>query len=276
MNILAIDDERIMLDELTREVKKVFPNENIRSERIPREALEWITELKENGETLDYAFLDISMRGMTGLKLAEHIKEIYPNVVIMFCTAYSEYALDAIRMYAKGYILKPVRAEEIIKTLDEMVYGWREAKSENQKEIKAQTFGHFEIFVDGKPVVFEREKSKELLAYLIDRHGSSVTTKQIASVLWEDKSYDMKMKNYVSTVLNSLRNSLKAVGVEDLLIKSRNHLSIDVQKIKCDAYDYENGDKKAINSFKGEYMINYSWAEYTTGNYVSQQLDKNK
>lgn len=43
---------------------------------------------------------------------------------------------------------------------------------------------------------------------------------------------------------------------------------MDVNKVKCDAYDFEKGDLVAINSFRGEYMANYSWAEFTTGHYT--------
>lgn len=276
MNILAIDDERIMLSELTYELQKVFPKAHIQSERNPLTALEWVKALKENEQTLGYAFMDIHMKKMTGLELAREIKTIFPKVVLIFCTAYSDYAFDAISMYAKGYLLKPVSSEDIITTLDEMVYDWRKEEDATPNEIKIQTFGHFEIFVNGQPLNFEREKAKELLAYLVDRHGASLTTEQIASVLWEDRPYDRTMKNYVSTILVSLRNALKAAGIEDILIKSRNHLSIDTDKINCDAYDYERGDTAAVKAFKGEYMTNYSWAEFTTGKYVQMhELHKN-
>ena len=142
------------------------------------------------------------------------------------------------------------------------------------KDFYVKTFGHFEVFANGHPLVFEREKAKELLAYLIDRYGSSVTTEQIAVVLWEDRPYDKTLKNYVSTVLGSLKKTLRKVGKEEILIKSRNHLSVNPEKIKCDAYDYEKGVMSAVNSFRGEYMVNYSWAEFTTGKYSSMEIEK--
>lgn len=278
MNILAIDDERIMLNELTCELQKVFPDAHIQSERNPQTALAWVKSLQEEGQKLDYAFMDIRMNGMSGLELARQIKACFPQTILIFCTAYTEYAFDAVGMYAKGYLMKPISAEDIIRTLDEMVHDWKKEATKLDKDIRVQTFGHFEVFVDGQPLVFEREKAKELLAYLVDRHGASLTTEQIASVLWEDRPYDRTMKNYVSTILASLRSTLKAVGAEDIIIKSRNHLSVNTEKIKCDAYDYEKCDAIAINSFKGEYMANYSWAEFTTGKYEQMQkkLDENR
>ncbi len=48
---------------------------------------------------------------------------------------------------------------------------------------------------------------------------------------------------------------------------------IDKTQIKCDAYEYEQGDLVAINSFRGEYLTNYSWAEFTTAKYAQMKQD---
>ena len=274
MYVLAVDDERIMLKELIRELGQVFADAEIKGFLDPEEAERWASELAQEGKTLSYAFLDIRMRGMNGIELARRLKILHPGTVLIFCTAYTEYAFDAISMYAKGYLMKPISAADIVCTLDEMVYDWRKSLEVQNQTFWIKTFGSFEVFVDGQPLVFEREKAKEMLAYLVDRAGASVTTEQLAVVLWEDRPYDRTLKNYVSTVLGSLRRTLRKIGKEDILIKTRNHLSVNPEKIKCDAYDYENGIISAVNSFRGEYMVNYSWAEFKTGVYVSMEQVK--
>lgn len=271
MYVLAVDDERIMLKELTIELGQVFPNADIQGFQDPMEAEQWASDLAQEGKSLDYAFLDIRMRGMSGIELARRLKKLHPGTVLIFCTAYTEYAFDAVGMYAKGYLMKPISAENIVRTLDEMVYDWRKSLDVQNQSFWIKTFGNFEVFVDGKPLVFEREKAKEMLALLVDRAGATVTTEQLAVVLWEDRPYDKTLKNYVSTVLGSLRRTLRKVGKEDILIKTRNHLSLNPEKIKCDAYDYEKGVMSAVNSFRGEYMVNYSWAEFKTGTYVTME-----
>ena len=276
MIILAVDDERIMLKELTTELRQVFPGAEIQGFQDSLKAEQWAKELAQEGRKIDYAFLDIQMREINGLELARRLKLLHPGTILIFCTAYTEYAFEAVGMYAKGYLMKPVSAEDIVRTLDEMVYDWRKSISADKQDFYVKTFGHFEVFANGLPLVFEREKAKELLAYLIDRYGSSVTTEQIAVVLWEDRPYDRTLKNYVSTILGSLRNTLRKVGKEDILIKTRNHLSVDPEKFKCDAYDYEKGDIAAINSFRGEYMVNYSWAEFKTGCYIRLEQERTK
>ena len=267
MHILAVDDEENMLEELVTELQKVFPGAQIHGEADALTAVDYVKTLTEDNQTLDYAFLDICMGGLNGLELARKIKTIQLDAKLIFCTAYTKYAFDAVGMYAKGYLLKPVSAEDIIRTLDEMVHDWRKEKNVLPRDIRVQTFGHFAIFVDEKLVSFEREKARELLAYLVDCHGAAVTTKQIASVLWEDRPYDRTLKNYVATVVKALKDALRDVGAEDILIKTHNHLAVDVQKFKCDSYDFEKWDVAAINSFRGEYMADYSWAEFTNGRY---------
>ena len=274
MYVLAVDDERIMLKELTIELGQVFPNADIQGFQDPMEAEQWASDLAQEGKSLDYAFLDIRMRGMSGIELARRLRKLHPGTVLIFCTAYTEYAFDAVGMYAKGYLMKPISAENIVRTLDEMVYDWRKSLDVQNQSFWIKTFGNFEVFVDGKPLVFEREKAKEMLAFLVDRAGATVTTEQLAAVLWEDRPYDKTLKNYVSTVLGSLRRTLHKVGKEDILIKTRNHLSLNPDKIKCDAYDYEKGVMSAVNSFRGEYMVNYSWAEFKTGTYVTMEHNR--
>ena len=103
MHILVVDDEELALAELTHELKIVFPNAALHGYRNPKEAIEYAAALSEEGEVFSYAFLDIKMHGMSGLELARQLKIIFPKVNLFFCTAYSEYAIDAFGMFAKGF-----------------------------------------------------------------------------------------------------------------------------------------------------------------------------
>lgn len=278
MIVLAIDDEKLALANLVDELKKVFFDHQICDFLSPSKALAFIEEMKNNNQTVDYIFTDINMPIINGIDMAKIVKNIFPKVKIFFCTAYSEYSLEAWSMKAKGYILKPISAAKIEEVLQEMVGDWKHEDNDG-KIIKVKTFGDFEVFLNGKPIEFERSKSKELLAYLIDRKGASVTTERIASILFEDKNYDRSVKNMTTTVVSSLRNTLKKYGIEDVLVKSWNQLAVNIDKIKCDAYDFEKYDLVAINSYEGDYMYGYSWAEFSVPKYdkiYNEYLKKNK
>ena len=272
MHILVVDDEIAVLQEQVYEIRQVFPEADIHEETDPISALAWIRELKERGEMLSYAFLDVRMREMDGIELARHIRMEHPRAALLFCSAVGDYALEAYNLFAKGYLLKPISGQDIVRVLDEMVPAWRGTGKE--KHIRVQAFGHFDVYVNGRLLYFEREKAKELLALLIDRRGAALTTEQIASVLWESKNYDTSLKNAVTKVVASLRNTLKAEGIEELLIKRWNHLAIDTNKFECDAYEYEKQTPQDRVGFSGEYMTNYSWAEFSIGRYM--RLDEEK
>ena len=129
--------------------------------------------------------------------------------------------------------------------------------------MQVQTFGNFDVFINGKPLAFSRLKAKEAFAYLIDRKGSSITTAELASILWEEREYDRSLQNQTQVIISCLMRTLKDNDLSDIIIKKRNQMAVDKSKIKCDYYDFLNLDAAAVNAYQGEYMSNYSWAEMT-------------
>ena len=115
MNIIAVDDEKLALDVLVDTINEVVPEAKIFGFRQPLEAISFVET-----ENFDVAFLDIKLRGMTGLELAKRLKDINGKVNIIFVTGYSEYSLDAFRLYASDYLLKPVDEEQIKKAIENL------------------------------------------------------------------------------------------------------------------------------------------------------------
>ncbi|MBP3888884.1 MAG: response regulator [Cellulosilyticum sp.] len=118
MNIIAVDDETLALNSLIRVLKQVFVDMDIKGFQKSCEALQLIDALSQKGEKLDYAFLDVEMRGISGIELAKRIKEICPETRILFVSAYDHYACEAFQIHAKGYILKPATKELIEESLE--------------------------------------------------------------------------------------------------------------------------------------------------------------
>lgn len=263
MNILAVDDEPIMLLSLKDSLEKVFSknDDTVKSFEEIDNAMNYIDSLGE--ERLDYAFLDIKLRGINGIDFAALIKEKKPGVRIVFCTAYSDKALDAFKINAIGYLLKPITEEKIRNLLKQIDYMFKD--SNNRAHIEVKTFGNFDVFVDGKTVTWHRQKAKELFAFLVDNRGASVTNSEIALALWET---DENVKS-IATIISSLRSTLKEYGIESVLVRARNSTSIDTNQLKCDVYELYNGSKEAKNLYNGEYMANYSWAEFTNAHLIS-------
>ena len=256
MNILAVDDEYHALECLKKAILKAVP-------------VCWLTGFDNTADALlyaasnpvDVAFLDIRIDEMSGLQMAQKLKEIHGDTNIIFVTGYNEYMRYAFRLHASGYLEKPVTAEDVQEELEYL----RHPVRTGSEGVRLQTFGNFEVFVDGKPVLFHRPKSKEALAYLVDRGGASVSKKEMAAILWEDKSYTRSLQSHLYKLISDMTLSLGAAGAGDIVIIHRGFYALDTTKVTCDYYDYNKGDAMAVNSYRGEYMANYSWAEFTTG-----------
>lgn len=74
------------------------------------------------GQEIDVVFLDIILTGMNGIELAKHLKEYQPNLKIVFVTSNDEFAIDAFKLNALDYVLKPVKLERLQKTVSR-IYG---------------------------------------------------------------------------------------------------------------------------------------------------------
>ena len=131
--------------------------------------------------------------------------------------------------------------------------------------LRVQTFGNFEVFWKDQPVRFERSKTRELFAYLIDRRGAGSTMGELISVLWEGRPDTASLRSQLRSLITDLRATFRAFGAEDVIIKERDYIAVDPARVECDYYRYLAGEKAARTAFRGEYMSNYSWAEITVG-----------
>ena len=265
MNILIADDEVTAIRDLTRVIKKVEPDAKIKSVDDANLVLPILKE-----QRFDVAFLDIMMPDKDGLTLAKEIKTVDPMINIVMVTSYSQYALDALKLYVSDYILKPASPEDIRKALSNL----RNPVLHSRKGLYIKCFGNFEVFYDAVPIRFGRAKSKELLAYLVDRKGSSVTNAELRALLWEDKTMDTeKQMKYLAQIVYQLRSCLEEYGASDILIQSRDSYAINTEKIVCDYYLALQRDAQALSSYNGEYMSQYEWAMFHSSS-VNKELTR--
>ena len=164
MRVLCVDDALPILEDTVEMCRKLPAITSVTGFTRPREAMEWLED-----HPVDLALLDIDMPEINGLMLAEQLKRRYPDAAVIFLTAFPQYAVQAIKLRAIGYLLKPVVLEEL---KEEVEYARSRRTERPSDHIVVKTFGNFEIFVDGETLAFHRAKARELLAYLIDRNGS--------------------------------------------------------------------------------------------------------
>lgn len=254
MIIIAVDDEKLSLEALVSAVQENLPNETINSFRRTDEA-----EVFVGRHGCDIAFLDIEMRDVNGITLAKNIQAVNPKVNIVFVTGYGDFTGEAFSLYASAYIMKPVTAEKIKKALETLRYG----SVLDSGMLKAVTFGNFEVYHNGEPIKFKYKKTKELLAYLIDRRGAMCSINEVIAVIWADDDFGVARQDYLKKLRQDLTNTLSELGCENVLVRQRGQIGINPKFIECDYFKYLEGDSTILNSYQGEYMTQYSWAEYS-------------
>lgn len=259
INAICVDDEKFVLKDIIRTVKSIEDITEITGFTDVFQALDFL-----QSNSIQIAFLDIDMPELNGLELARKIHEVSPLTAVIFTTGYPQFALDAFREHAIGYLLKPIKRDDIISELENYKRIQQTAYAHDTQKPKfyAKTFGSFDFFVDGESLKFSRSKAKELLAFLIDRQGSSMTRKDIAAVMFPETQYDRNCQSYLTKIIADMTKTLEAAGASKIIIHTGDTYAADFSQFGCDYIDYLNG--KPMNEsdmFSHEYMSQYSWAE---------------
>jgi two-component SAPR family response regulator len=260
MKIIAVDDERIALEGLMDLIHEVVPDAELNGFEYPEDALEFVVSHECN-----VAFLDVEMAGMSGVELAEQLKMRNPDINIIFATGFDEYRKEAYDLHASGYLTKPITAEKVKREL----YDLRRPISKKSR-MRVQAFGNFEVYIDNCPVAFRYSKTKELLAYLVDRRGAMCTIGELQAVIFED---DEGHETYMKSLRRDLLETLENAGCGNVIASQRGKLGVVPERLQCDYYDWCDGKRMGI-VWQGEYMTQYSWGEYTAG--ILNHLFQNK
>lgn len=247
MKILAVEDERMSLELLVDLIREYDRKLEIYPFTDSAKAWEFA---KDN--RIDVAFLDVQMPEVDGISLGKNLQDIYPEIDLVYTTAYPEHAVEAFDMRASGYLLKPISLDKVKKEMESL-----RNKAPSESRVKITCFGRFDIHIDGMVPKFSYKKTKEMLAYLVDQRGASCDTKAIMTALWEDD----KHASYVRNLRKDLMDVFRQHGCEDVVINNTGALYIQTDKVDCDYYKWLKDPKSVW--YQGEYMEQFSWAEET-------------
>ena len=257
MIVIAVDDERFALENLVEAIAQASPDARIHRFRHPEDALDFARE-----NYADVAFLDVEMIGMNGVELAERLKLCHPDINIIFSTGYGHYRDAAFDLHASGYLTKPITPEKVKRELENLRRPVRDPK-----RVRIRAFGNFEVYLDGAPISFRYSKTKEMLAYLVDRKGALCTNGEIMAILFED---DNGHEAYFRSLRKDLTDILEAAGCGEIITQQRGRIGIVPELVDCDYFNWCAGKRSGDNGFHGEYMTQYSWGEYTNAMLIGQ------
>ncbi|HWP97755.1 MAG TPA: LytTR family DNA-binding domain-containing protein [Syntrophomonadaceae bacterium] len=144
LNILVVDDDRatrLYLKKIIEEVQDVI----VSIAASGTEGLQTAREVKPQA-----VFLDIDMPGMNGLELANQLTQEQPEILLVFATAYPDFALKAFEFYSFDYLLKPFNEERIKKTVNRII-----DRNNNPKSSKNPLEANIVIENQGKRILLK-------------------------------------------------------------------------------------------------------------------------
>ena len=254
MKIFAVDDDRTVLQEMEKILSVLVPEAELETFDDSLQALARARE-----ELVDVVFLDIEMPDLGGLDLGQYLKELNPQVNLVYVTRHEEYGLRALNLHASGYVLKPANEDLLKAELDDLRHP---CTGKEGKRVFIQTFGNFEFFVDGKPVTFKYNRTKEMLAILVNNRGAQTSNGEIIASIWEDDGDPEKKTSYLSNLRQDLQNTLSRLKLTGLINKQRGSIPINVKIVECDLFYKKKKKKESQYHYLGDYMNQYSWPEY--------------
>lgn len=259
---IIVDDEKPALDKLCKMVQESGNVTVLGTFLKPLIALEFVRE-----NQVDLAFLDVEMPCIDGLELADRIMGIAPNINIVFVTAFSEYAVEAFRIHAIDYLLKPVENKRLLESIKRIKHLSAPVPTDNVIDVTC--FGKFKVRVEGKEIKFRTAKAEELFACLIDCHGKPIHRNRITDIFWSDYDGDRALVLF-NTTLHYLKKAFLNNGAQLKVHHNRGAYSLDMKQLYCDAIKFEN-IVKSLDVINGQNINKYEEAIHVyKGHYLEQ------
>lgn len=251
MRTIVVDDEQLMLKRFVRLSKGIADLNLVGQFECAADAVAYARE-----NPVELAFLDVAMPIVSGVELAQQLREIRPDMMIVFVTAYDNYIWDFNQIGGDYYILKPYSKEVLEMAMDRI----RLLARRQHKELYIQTFGRFVVLKDGEPLPL-RGKTKEILALVVTKRGREVSNEEIYNTIWEGREYGSQSMNVFHIALHRLKQVLKNAGCERLLISTPRGQMVNTDLFDCDYYAWQDQNMDRRDRFDGEFMSEYSWGE---------------
>lgn len=277
MRVILVDDERLALDYLERQLMKLADIEIVGKYSDPIVGRKEILQAR-----VDVLFLDISLPEINGIELAEQILETKPDINVVFVTAYNEYAVKAFELNALDYIVKPIRIERLTKTVDrvrERLEIKQEYTTAANQGIKMNLFRQVSVEIgSGSSTILQwrTTKAQELFLYLLQYRDQLVRKTTLIDLLWPEYESD-KVYSQLYTSVYHIRKTLKPYGDHFQIMNTTEGYILNIHQV---CLDIENWETKlndlppisnetvdeyveSIKLYTGDYLQEYDywWAE---------------
>lgn len=259
MRAIIVDDEPIMLKSFMRNSAGIADLDVIGQFQSPQEAIDFAKK-----SPFELALLDVCMPQMSGIDLAVELRKIYPDLLVVFISAYDEYIRESNRIGADYYIVKPYKKD----TIEQMVKKMQLLVKRLQKNVYLRMFGRFTVLKNGTPVPLSG-KAKEILALVSCRRGKEISNEEIYSTIWEGREYSNESMKVYYNALRRLKLALSEQGLENLLLSTTHGQMLNTEICDCDYFAWQDKNPDDRVRFEGEFLSEYSWGEYILGGLIN-------
>ncbi len=236
LTAIVVEDEIAILNLMKITINKNKNINVIAGYTHPTEALDNIIKLKPS-----VVFLDVELPGITGIELAKKIHSLEENIKIIFSTAYSEYAVDAFRVNAVDYILKPITEDEVNRVVNKLLKKvYPNNYSDTSYKYKISCLGKFEVSaVNSTTIVrWPTTKTEELFAYFIVNIGISINKWKLCEILWPDRDEKRAEHNLYNTIYR-MKSTLNKYDIPITILNEKGCYKLDFKDYSCDAAAFE-------------------------------------
>lgn len=283
MRIILVDDEQPALDELNFLLGKHKDTEIVAEFTDPNQALDHLAGYENQASWPDAVFLDIDMPFVNGLETALKIQALNPNIIIIFVTAYSSYALESFQVHPLDYLLKPVKENQLNIALEQIRKQIRLLQAVRNVEppaLRITCFGLFKLWTSGSEmdIKWGTRRVRDLFMYFIDRGGLPSSRREIIQAIFGGVN-DKKTANNLYVTLYKLRYLLHQIDPEGRHLRLRDNNALEIAAGVCDYRDFmsfaahnavlssDNAEEAAavLSLCQGNYLeeIDYWWADQT-------------
>jgi len=237
LKVLLVDDEPAMLLAMRMLLTKMEGVELVGSFRHAAEAIEWM-----QADKVDLAFLDIQLVNESGLELAKRLRELDPELNIVFTTSHTEFSMQAYDVYPLDYMVKPISRKRLTQTIARATA--RHAAGVHTDKAKSALLaisglGCFAaVSKQASNVKWISRKSKEVFAYLLMYQGRNIHKERMLEDIFGNMPY-RNAEVYLNTAVYQLRKTLAEHGYKEVILSAQEKYRVDIEQLDVDFIRFE-------------------------------------
>ena len=192
--VVIVDDEAPICDEIEYLLKQYVDIEICAKFSRAADALAYLVE-----QSIDILFLDIQMPGLSGLELAQKLKQLSRPPLIVFVTAFTEHALEAFATSAVGYLTKPIEEDRLAEVLRKIRSFSLRSSGEAQPalcRICVLEKGNI-VPLDPKDIVFVQVNEKDVFVHTAENKQLCPLSLKEVEELLEEQSFLRVHRQYL-------------------------------------------------------------------------------